>query len=373
MPSDAQNQFLQALMGSMAQEKQRKQALVEKMIEVGALSPTGNRPNMVGDITSGMFGPSMPQAGKDMTYGGSSYGATPGSMVLGNPERMKQMQEVMTQAQSPKFQPAMAYTRQAISQGANPNKLIPQLSSRYNQPEQRKAIEDISKTAGLSRQRFEKSKMDTALRQNAKDISQGIMDGSLPPDLNQVASFKDRSAVAAELKRQGVNLTEKRLDWIAATKYAQTKEGPAQVRLRQAIDSVTSATDNLKKLNEQFTRTNYAPINKAQIVADANTGNSLAVKYLAQLTVIQDELGQVFMGGNSPTDRTIQMAQNLLKSNFSVKQLNSVIDTLKDNLTFRKNAIENVPMADIGGQANIYARGGNQGRTKSGLTYTIEQ
>ena len=183
----------------------------------------------------------------------------------------------------------------------------------------------------------------TSTREDAIAVAQGIIDGAIPAD-PQSSSFRDRTAVNAELARQGYDLNSATLDFQSAKKFYNSMNSEKQIRLRQAISSVEDAMDGMEKLNEEYKRGGFGPLNKAQLIANSKgVGQqaTLATEYLTQLGVIQDELAQVFMGGNSPTERFLDQAQNLLRSDFNEEQLGAVLKNLRTNLKYRKNAINN--------------------------------
>lgn len=200
--------------------------------------------------------------------------------------------------------------------------------------------------------------MGTSTREDALDLAKGIIEGEIPPD-PQSSSFRDRTAVNAELARQGYDLNTANLDWQSAKKFYNSMNSEKQVRLRQAISSVEDAIDGMEKLNEEYKRGGFGPLNKAQLIANSKgVGQqaTLATEYLTQLGVIQDELAQVFMGGNSPTERFLEQAQNILRSDFNEDQLSSVLKTVRTNLKYRKNSINH---AGEYSPSNRTAEGGN--------------
>lgn len=180
--------------------------------------------------------------------------------------------------------------------------------------------------------------MGISTRQDAIDTAQGIMSGVLPPD-QSTFSFRDRTVGMAEMARNKFNLSDANNEWKATQKFLSSMNSEKQVRLRQAITSVREALTGLSQLNNEVGKSELAPLNSAQLTIRANSGDPLAVKYLGQINIIRDELAQVFMGGNSPTDKALDLASQTLKGNWSNKQLQSAIDNINTNLQYRENAI----------------------------------
>jgi hypothetical protein len=202
----------------------------------------------------------------------------------------------------------------------------------------------------------------TTSDEEIQSTAQGVMNGNLSPDLAQVSSYRDRSRISAALNKDGFNLPAAQSEWKATQRFLNSMNNEKQTRLRQAIGSTRQALDHLKEINQEYSRSSLAPLNYLQLKAQANSGNELAVKYLGQLNIIQDELAQVFMGGNSPTEKALDLAKNMLSSNWSAGQLNASIDTIDKNLKYRENAI-NAAMPFTGGE-NRYYQGGNQQPTQ---------
>jgi hypothetical protein len=202
----------------------------------------------------------------------------------------------------------------------------------------------------------------TTSDEEIQSTAQGVMNGNLAPDLAQVSSFRDRSRISSALNKDGFNLPAAQSEWKATQRFLNSMNSEKQTRLRQAIGSTRQALDHLKEINQEYSRSSLAPLNYLQLKAQANSGNELAVKYLGQLNIIQDELAQVFMGGNSPTEKALDLAKNMLSSNWSAGQLNASIDTIDKNLKYRENAI-NAAMPFTGGE-NRYYQGGNQQPTQ---------
>jgi hypothetical protein len=176
-----------------------------------------------------------------------------------------------------------------------------------------------------------------------QSVTEGIVSGITPPDLKSVSSFRDRSKISASLAKQGYDLNTAEKDWKAANKFYAGMNSTQQIRLRQAINSVQGSLGNLETLNDEYKRLGFTPANKAQLMANSKgVGKQavLATEYLTSLGVIQDELSQVFMGGNSPTEKFLEQAQKIVRSDFTFEQLQGVIKQLKLNLKYRLNSID---------------------------------
>ena len=189
-----------------------------------------------------------------------------------------------------------------------------------------------------------------------KSAVEGVFKGTLPPE--RLASWRDVTRVNAEIQRQsektGMNYPNMLLEWDATKKFVQNAQSNQQIRLRQAINFAQQSTKDLKELSQEFKRTDFPLANKAQLMLAMNGayGQDVAKKatiFNQQLTDIVADLGNVYMGGNSPTDEGLKLAKQNLQSNWSVDQLDAAIDNVDKLLTFRSNSIKNAaPM--YGGQ-----------------------
>ena len=173
-----------------------------------------------------------------------------------------------------------------------------------------------------------------------KEIPKTIFGGKkeLPPLKETIIETVDRNAIA-ELEKQGFDLSAANSEWNATQKFIASMNSEKQVRLRQAISSVKDALGGLEQLTGELNQSELAQLNRAQLVIKANTGDKLAVKYLGQINIIRDELAQVFMGGNSPTDKALDLARETIDKNWSPKQLQAAIENVRTNLGYRENAI----------------------------------
>jgi hypothetical protein len=184
-------------------------------------------------------------------------------------------------------------------------------------------------------------------KSNLKATVEGVAKGTVPPDPTKIASRRDLTNITGELAKKGLDLKQLSLDYQAEQSFIKSINSTQQVRLRQLIPSVLSGIDDLDSLNDQFKRTGVKAFNKATVEYFANGGGTkeqqeIAQKFVSQMTVLADEMGSIFMGGNTPTDRSLNMAQQLFKGDFNDTALKASNEQVKRNLGYRQNAIESV-------------------------------
>ena len=194
----------------------------------------------------------------------------------------------------------------------------------------------------------------TVNEEEVEQITEGIKGGRLSPRIRDYG-LRASARIAASAERKGMNLTTMESELNAVQRWISSTNSVGQVRFRQVIDSLLGSLENLEKINEEFSRTGWTPANAAEILA-ARTGTNpkkrdIASQYLTQIKQIQAELGQVFMGGNSPTDRALKLAESSINENFGYDQMKSVLATIKDNVRFRANAIDNSGPQLFGGES----------------------
>lgn len=182
-----------------------------------------------------------------------------------------------------------------------------------------------------------------------KAIAAGIMRGDIPPDISALGR-PIGAAVASELSKKGYGLAAARSDWNATQKHLATLNGAQQTRLRQAVDTATHSLDVIEDLAKQWQGGRFPLLNKGQLAAAKGgalgmKAQQIATQLEAQITDVTSELGNVYMGGNSPTDHALQLAGKNLSADWSLPQLQSALELARKNLKIRSNAMVNVGVA----------------------------
>ena len=201
-----------------------------------------------------------------------------------------------------------------------------------------------------------KAKLTQDSISNAVSVAEGIISGTIPPDLTKNVSFRDRTAVVAELQRKGYDLTKATQDWAATQKYLSTLNSVQQVRLRQAVDFAYESLDIVDDLNDEaskiLARKGINIINKTEIAAArqglyGEEARSVATRLDNQISDLISELATVYKGGNSSTDETLKLASKQLSSDWSAKVLTDNVNLIRKNLLIRQNSINNAGVAGI--------------------------
>jgi hypothetical protein len=184
---------------------------------------------------------------------------------------------------------------------------------------------------------------------DVKDAVAGMKDGTLPPQMPGRAS-KDYTAILAESRRQGFDLGKANLDWTATQKHVATMNGAQQLRLNQAINSLPDMLDKVDALATQWKGGKFPVLNKANLAlakggAYGSDVASVANQLDAQIADVTADLGNVYMGGNSPTDHALGLAGKSLNGAWDEKVLHDMVKLAKTNVTIRSNSIKNTGVA----------------------------
>lgn len=203
-----------------------------------------------------------------------------------------------------------------------------------------------------------KPNMGLMTQNDAKDIADSIENGDQPPTLQGL--YRNAGPVRAELARRGVPLAKMETDWKATQKYMSTLNGSQQVRLRQAVETASESLDKIDDLYKQLQAAaptgGFKTWNKA-VLAGAKQlpgkAGSLATNLEAQIADVTSELGNVYMGGNSPTDHALGLAGKQLSGDWNAQTFNDAIQQARANLRIRQNSITHGAPAGVSGD-NAY-------------------
>jgi len=193
---------------------------------------------------------------------------------------------------------------------------------------------------------------------DVKTIVQGMIDGTLPPQLPGRAS-PAYNAIMAEAQRRGYNLAGAVTDWTATQKHTATMNGAQQLRLNQAINALPEMLDNVETLAKQWKAGRFAALNKISLAAAKHgvygqQAATIANQLDAQIADVVADLGNVYMGGNSPTDHALGLAAKSLNAEWSEKVLVDMVALAKKNVQIRRNSINSTGVAGAS-EGNPYA------------------
>lgn len=184
---------------------------------------------------------------------------------------------------------------------------------------------------------------------DVKDAVQGMIDGIIPPMLPGRASTA-YTAMMAEAQRRGYNLAGAATDWVATQKHIATMNGAQQLRLNQAVNALPEMLDKVDTLAQQWKGSGAPLLNRANLALAKNgvygtKAATIATQLESQIADVVADLGNVYMGGNSPTDHALQLAGKSLQADWSEPVLRQMITLAKENVRIRRNSINNTGVA----------------------------
>jgi hypothetical protein len=177
-------------------------------------------------------------------------------------------------------------------------------------------------------------------------IAEAIIEGNQPPDTKGL--FRMAGPVRVALAQKGFNLAAAQSDWAATQKHLATLNGPQQTRLMQSITTAQESLGNIDKLYNEWKQLGGATgsqlFNKGALaVAKQLPGRPGEVARALEMNIadLTAELGNVYMGGNSPTDHALGLAQKNLSADWNEGQFREAIDQARKNIQYRVNSIKN--------------------------------
>lgn len=180
---------------------------------------------------------------------------------------------------------------------------------------------------------------------DVKESVAGMKDGTLPPMMPGRAT-KEYLATMAEAHRQGYDLQAAVTDWNATQKHVATLNGQQQTRLNQSINALPDLLDTVDALASKWKGGQFPVLNKANLALAKNGAYGDDVATVArqldsQIADVTADLGNVYMGGNSPTDQSLALAGKSLSGDWSEKVLHDMVTLARNNVTIRQNSIRN--------------------------------
>ncbi len=200
--------------------------------------------------------------------------------------------------------------------------------------------------------------INPAAATDVKETVAGMKDGTLPPMMPGRAT-KEYLATMAEAHRQGYDLQGAVTDWNATQKHIATMNGAQQLRLNQSINALPDMLDKVDALAAQWHGGRFPALNSANLAlakggAYGSDVASIATQLDAQIADVTADLGNVYMGGNSPTDHALGLAGKSLSGTWDEKVLHDMTKLARGNVQIRGNSIKNTGVAGVGAD-NPYA------------------
>jgi hypothetical protein len=132
-----------------------------------------------------------------------------------------------------------------------------------------------------------------------------------------------------------------------------------QLRLNQSINALPEMLDSVDTLAAKWKGGSFPMLNKANLAlakggAYGKEAASIANQLDAQIADVTADLGNVYMGGNSPTDHALGLASKSLSGDWDEKVLHDMTAMARKNVQIRQNSIRNTGVAGAS-ENNMYA------------------
>jgi hypothetical protein len=182
-----------------------------------------------------------------------------------------------------------------------------------------------------------------------KTIGDAIIRGDLPPNTERLGRPVG-AAVESYLASQGYNVSRAVTDWKATQRHISTLNGPQQLRLNQSINALPDLLDSVDGLAAKWKAGRFPILNKANL-ALAKGGvygpqaATIANQLDSQIADVVADLGNVYMGGNSPTDHALALASKSLSADWDERVLHDMVALAKSNVGIRRNSIQSTGVA----------------------------
>jgi len=188
-------------------------------------------------------------------------------------------------------------------------------------------------------------------------IADAIMNGDQPPEMTGL--YRNGAAVRTMLAKKGFNLAAAQTDWKATQRHVASMNGPTQLKLQQSINALPELLDSVDSIAKEWKGGQFPILNKANL-ALAKGGAygpevaSVATRLDQQIADVTSDLGSVYMGGNSPTDHSLKLAETALKGDWDERVFHDMVKMARANVQIRRNSVLHSGVAGVGDN-NPYA------------------
>ncbi len=164
----------------------------------------------------------------------------------------------------------------------------------------------------------------------------------LPPSMINSRGPRTKAMAQSFMEDPNYRPQVSQLDFESKEAYQKyMNSGNVQSGLK-SMEAVNHHLDRLDQISQEFTRSKYAPLNRIQLVKDANSGNETAAGYVAVTNLIAGEIGKVLEGGGTgsgTSDKKLNEAKDIISASHSPGQIKRTIKEIKNLFEERKKAI----------------------------------
>jgi hypothetical protein len=182
-----------------------------------------------------------------------------------------------------------------------------------------------------------------------QSLAQQLVDGTLAPaELSKRATGQAsyNSILVAAGKLQGKD--GKPFNIAQADIYYKKAQNPGVTATLDYLKALTGTNDSpgnldqLRNLSSSISRTKFPALNNVALWTKLETGDPSIAAYHAVITEVADQVAKILQGGgtgSATSDAKLKQATSLFQSNFSVSQINAVVDAISPLLANRAKAV----------------------------------
>lgn len=127
----------------------------------------------------------------------------------------------------------------------------------------------------------------------------------------------------------------------AESNYQFGKAPGTQLAVRM-IDNIGNTLPILEQASQDFKRSGVQVINKALLASNRQFGSTHVVRFDTARQILADEIAKIFTGGGTgavTSDAKLHQAQDILKGDMTVGQMDAALATLKELFTARREKL----------------------------------
>lgn len=200
----------------------------------------------------------------------------------------------------------------------------------------------------------------------AQKIADNIIAGRMAPDelsrFNNRGDFRNQVEVA--LSNAGFNAVDMQMQVGAEKQFWRTQNSPKFQTIRNNARQLQHSLDLIENLNTRLRAlvpsSSIPEINRAQmelLIRQGGPAGRIARQLQTQINDTAGEIGGIIMGGNSPTDHALGLAQSNMQADWSAEDLQNAVKQARYNVGTRLQAMSDASVASAGD--NIRAKVGS--------------
>ena len=176
-----------------------------------------------------------------------------------------------------------------------------------------------------------------------------------------------KGPVTAELAKRGFDVNKGVMDNQAEVSNIRAMNSGKMNSMRTALDTADAGINKIEQLNNEWDASGFPALNQVQRLA-AESGAlgphaaSIVRQLNAEIADVTSNIGQTYMGGNSPTDHGLELAAHNLGVDWGKNTLNDLLGLARFNINARRS---NLTQAARGTNGEVLGQQPNNGGTST--------